>query len=165
MRLINKKINFAFGLLVIIGLLSFSMLNDTVKSYKCMVQLKNYSGPEAYVVVSLINPEGSYEKTLWMMGEDEDWYEYFEKWWVFNEKKQEDIDAVSGESITGGERKVITFNIDENKLNKGYSIRFESAVEEQKYYEKDVETIFSGENINKKIEGKGYIKYIQITSK
>ena len=35
-----------------------------------MLQMVNYTGEKAYIVVSLINPKGQYEKTLYMMGPD-----------------------------------------------------------------------------------------------
>ena len=38
--------------------------------YKCMLQMSNYVGEGAYIVVSLINPKGQYEKTLYVMGDD-----------------------------------------------------------------------------------------------
>ena len=48
--------------------------------YKCMLQMTNYKGLEAYVVVSLIDPQGNYEKTLYMMGPDKQWYNGFKEW-------------------------------------------------------------------------------------
>ena len=33
-------------------------------AYKCMIQMKNYAGEGAYISVSLLNPDGSYAKTL-----------------------------------------------------------------------------------------------------
>ena len=41
-----------------------------VTKYKCMVQMTNYVGEAAYIVVSLVNPTGAYEKTLYVMGPD-----------------------------------------------------------------------------------------------
>ena len=48
-------------------LLSFKANAQTSK-YKCMLQMSNYMGEGAYVVVSLINPKGNYEKTLYVHG-------------------------------------------------------------------------------------------------
>lgn len=163
MNFSKKIIGITVGVIVLLSLLSFSILNK--QNYRCVIQLKNYSGEGAYVVVSLMNPKGEYEKTLWMMGDDEEWYEDLIKWWSFNEKKQEDIDAIAGESILGGERKMISFTINSDKLDKGYKIRFESAVEDQDYHIKDAEVIFSKENLNKKINGSGYIRYVNVVSK
>ena len=50
-------------LLVFFTLSSFN-ISDT-KNYKCLMQMSNYSGEGAYVVVSIINPDGKYEKTIY----------------------------------------------------------------------------------------------------
>ncbi|MBL3658523.1 DUF2271 domain-containing protein [Fulvivirga sediminis] len=130
-------------------------------SYKCMVQLVNYEGEAAYIAVSLINPEGEYEETLHVMGKDERWYPDLTSWWPFFENNKE-IDGTSGASIAGGERRIFVLNIDNDKLDTGYKIRFETSVEEQKYYEQDAEILLTSENVKGKFEGKGYIRYIRM---
>ncbi len=42
--------------------------------YKCMLQLNNYTGEGAYIVVLLINKNDEYEKTLYVLGDDKKWY-------------------------------------------------------------------------------------------
>ena len=51
-----------------------------VTKYKCMVQMTNYVGEAAYIVVSLVNPSGAYEKTLYVMGPDKKWYIHIKEW-------------------------------------------------------------------------------------
>lgn len=131
--------------------------------YKCMVQMTNYDGEGAYIVVSLIDPQGQYEKTLYMMGDDSEWYDSLKSWFSFFHKKKTNIDAITGASITGGDRKTIVLDLDDAKLNQGYSIRFESAVEDQKYYTVDAHIPFSSEGMSSKNEGKGYIRYVKIS--
>jgi len=65
--------------------LSFQANAQTSK-YKCMLQMSNYMGEGAYVVVSLINPKGNYEKTLYVMGEDKKWYKTLKEWHKFYSK-------------------------------------------------------------------------------
>ncbi|HAE69921.1 MAG TPA: DUF2271 domain-containing protein, partial [Sphingobacterium sp.] len=55
-----------------------------------------------------------------------------------------------------------TLDIDESKFNKGYKLRFESAVEEQKYHTADVEIPLTKEAITEKANGKGYIKLVKL---
>lgn len=38
--------------------------------YKVMLQMQNYTGKNAYVIISLINPKGGYDKTLSVLGDD-----------------------------------------------------------------------------------------------
>ena len=67
-------------------LLSFQA-NAQESKYKCMLQMSNYMGEGAYVVVSLINSKGEYEKTLYVMGDDKKWYNTLKEWYKFHSKK------------------------------------------------------------------------------
>ncbi|MFB1027473.1 MAG: DUF2271 domain-containing protein, partial [Flavobacteriaceae bacterium] len=73
--------------------------------------------------------------------------------------------AISGETIKGGERTVAILKIPSEKIDKDYSIRFETAVEDQEYYETDVQFKLTSENLQNKTEGKGFIRYVRIMSK
>jgi hypothetical protein len=124
--------------------------------------MKNYTGEGAYIVISLLNPEGEYEETLYVQGDDDEWYFDITEWWKFQGKKRTDIDAITGATISGGERKVSVISIPDDKLNAGYKLRFETAVEDQEYYKNDVEFDLNLENTKSKIEGKGFIRYIRM---
>jgi hypothetical protein len=52
-------------------------------------------------------------------------------------------------------------NLDKDKINRGYRLRFESAVENQEYHEKDLELRLNKSNLSKKLEGKGYVRYVR----
>lgn len=130
--------------------------------YKCMLQMSNYIGEGAYVVVSLISPDGQYEKTLYVMGDNKRWYDSLKEWHKYQSKKKDDISAITGASVTGGDRSMTTFTIDNSKFNKGYKLRFESSVENQKYHVNDVEVTLSDAGIADKTEGKGYIRYVKL---
>ena len=149
-------------LLVIAFLLVFSQLAFAQAKYKCLLQMNNYNGEGAYVVVSLINPKGQYEKTLYVMGPDKKWYKTIKEWHKAQTKKPEKLSAITGASISGGDRSITTFSIDESKLNKGYKIRFESAVEDQKYHVTDAEIPMTTDSITEKVEGKGYIRFVKL---
>ena len=149
------------GLVIFIST-SFTILNSEESSYKCMVQLKNYIGEGAYVVVSLINPENEYEKTLYVLGEDDEWYFDIDEWWQFQGKVRRDISAITGATISGGERSIFVLNLNNEKIDKGYKIRFETAVEDQEYYIKDLEFDLTAEALKRKFEGKGFIRYVRL---
>ena len=156
----NKIIKLA--LLGIFGLLLMPQANAQQTKYKCMLQLTNYDGLEAYVVVSLIDAKGNYEKTLYVMGPDKQWYNGFKEWYKTFSIKKENLNGITGASIAAGDRSITTFSIDESKLNKGYKLRFESAVEDNNYYVQDVEIALTTEEITKKAEGKGFIRYVKL---
>jgi len=146
---------------VFIFLLSFQSQAQSTK-YKCLLQMNNYMGEGAYIVVSLVNAGSQYEKTLYVMGDDKKWYKSLKEWNKFHTQKNDDISAKTGASVTGGDRSVTTFEIENSKINKGYKLRFESAVEDQKYYVSDLEVPLTTEGLADKTDGKGYIKYVKL---
>lgn len=156
----------AIKILLVLGVLAISSLSFTTvtesTSYKCMIQMINYSGESAYVVISLINPEGEYEKTLYVQGDDEEWYHDISEWWKFYGKKRTKIDAITGATIAGGARSISVIDIEDSKIDAGYSIRFETAVEDQDYYTKDVEFPLTSESVKSKKEGSGFIRYVRL---
>lgn len=145
-----------------IFLISFQTAAQSSK-YKCMLQMSNYMGEGAYVVVSLVNAKGAYEKTLYVMGDDKKWYNSLKEWHKFNSKKPANISAITGASVTGGDRSITTIEIENSKINSGYKLRFESAVEDNKYYTSDVEIPLTTAGIAEKTEGKGYIRYVRLS--
>lgn len=144
-----------------LGLMSFSTFTESSK-YKCMIQMTNYTGEGAYIVISLLNSEGEYVETLNVIGDDDEWYNTVTSWWDFYGKRRPDIDAITGATVSGGERTINVIEIDDDKIDKGYKLRFESAVEDQEYYEKDVEIELTSENVKSKVEGEGFIRYIRM---
>lgn len=161
MKYVLKTIGIALLMLIVFSFYSFQTKAPATK-YKCMIQMSNYTGEGAYVVISLINKEGKYEKTLYVQGNDKEWFHTIPEWWKFYGKKRANIDAISGATISGGERTVSVIEIEDSKINSGYKIRFETAVEEQKYYTSDVEFELTSENVKDKKEGTGFIRYVRM---
>ncbi|MGY5355130.1 DUF2271 domain-containing protein [Wenyingzhuangia sp. IMCC45467] len=152
-------------LVACLSLMAFTTLKTTeaTQKYKCMVQLKNYQGEGAYVIVSLVDKNGKYLKTLQVLGDDTKWYADITSWWSFFEPKEKttNIDAITGATIAGGERAVFVIEVNQNDINKGNKIRFETSVEQQEYHIKDLEIALDSE-MQKKYEGTGYIRYVRI---
>ena len=149
------------SLIALICLSSFKASSQTSK-YKCMLQMSNYMGEGAYIVVSLVNAKGEYDKTLYVMGDNKKWYKTLKEWHKFYSKKPTDISTKTGASVTGGDRSITTLEIEDAKINKGYTLRFETAVEDNKYYTTDLEIPLTTEGIAAKTEGKGYIRYVRL---
>lgn len=97
------------------------------------------------------------------MGDDKKWYKTLKEWHKFYSKKPTNISATTGASVTGGDRSMTTLEIEDSKINKGYKLRFETAVEDQKYNVTDIEVPLSTEGIADKTEGKGYIRYVRLS--
>jgi len=155
---------FKISLLILsIAFLKPNQANAQVAKYKCMIQMTNYMGEGAYIVISLIDDKGQYEKTLYVLGADKKWYNSLKEWHKFNAKKPSNISAITGASLTGGDRGVSIIDIDKTKINKGYKLRFESAVEDQKYNVKDLEIPLTTEALAAKTDGTGYIRYVRFS--
>ncbi len=146
----------------LVGVLILGFTKLEQKPIKCLIQMKNYSGEGAYVVISLLNPKGEYEETLYVHGKDSEWYREISEWWKFYGKYRPNLDAISGETITGGERMQSVFYIPMNKIDKGYSIRFETSVEDIDYFKADVQFLLTTESIKSKKDGNGFIRYIRM---
>ncbi len=151
-------------LLALVMVLTLMSYNRPVEktAVKCMIQMVNYTGEGAYVVISLINPDGQYEETLYVQGDDPEWYSDITHWWKFYGKRRPDIDAITGETIAGGERTISVFKVPTEKIDSGYQIRFETAVEDQEYHKVDVEFELTSESIQSKVEGQGWIRYVRM---
>ena len=156
-----KKIVATVLVLPFLLMLFSYVANQNSMNYKCLIQMKNYSGEGAYIVISIINPEGDYEKTVYVQGDDPEWYYEITSWWKFYGKKRNNIDAISGETLSGGERSMNVLSLEKSKFDIGYKLRFESAVESDNYFEKDIEFEITKSNFENKHTGKGFIRYIR----
>ncbi len=130
--------------------------------YKCMIQMNSYLGEGAYIVVSLVKGD-TYEKTLYVLGPDKKWYPDWKEWHKAYKKKPTNISAITGASVAGGDRSVVTLELDKAKINAGYKLRFESAVEDKPYHVKDVEIPLTTEALAAKTDGTGYIRYVRFS--
>ena len=63
-----KKICFAL-------LVFFALHTNAQDKYKCMVQMTNYNGEAAYMVVCFIDPQGKYKKTIYVLGDNGKYYD------------------------------------------------------------------------------------------
>jgi hypothetical protein len=161
----QKLLTFTLILFTFLTLPSFSKAQGAGSTkYKCLVQMTNYMGEGAYVAVSLINSKGAYETTLYVMGSDKKWYHDLKEWHKFYSKKPSNISAITGASVAGGDRSVTVLEIENSKINTGYKLRFETAVEDKEYHQKDIEVPLSTEGLAAKTEGTGYIRYVRLSS-
>ena len=159
----KNKLFFYFLGICLITIFGFKVSNGEPKVYKYMIQMSNYTGEGAYVIVSLLDKENTYIETLYVQGDDDEWYSEITDWWQFQGKVRKDIDAVTGATVGAGQRAVNSIKIPSDLFGKGYKVRFETAVEDKAYFKDDIEIeLTSVANIKGKIEGKGYIRYVRM---
>ncbi|SFU74125.1 Predicted protein [Pustulibacterium marinum] len=156
------KLNIAISIFVSLVCLSFTSepFQEKELTVKCLVQTKKYAGEGAYIAISLVDEAGNYQKTLYVIGDEERWYDSLVNWYT-SIGKDSDVDAISGATITPGDRSVIAFKIAQTYVDKGYSIQVESAVEHNKYYENELRIPLTTENLNGSHEGTGYLRYVR----
>jgi hypothetical protein len=153
-----------FCLLALTFIISAKSFAQQTSKYKCMIQMTNYMGEGAYVVISLIDSKGNYDKTLYVLGSDKKWYKTLKEWHQFYIKKPANISAITGASVTGGDRSVNVIEIETAKINAGYKLRFESAVEDKNYNVKDLEIPLTTEALSAKNDGTSYIRYVRFSA-
>lgn len=155
----------SFKLLLSFVFILFSAVNIFAQTskYKCLIQMDSYKGEAAYVVISLINPQGAYDKTLYVLGSDKQWYNTLKEWHKYQKKTKAKISAITGASIAGGDRAVQVIELEDAKINQGYKLRFESAVEEQKYHVADVEIPLTTEGLAERATGSGYVRFVKLS--
>lgn len=157
------NIVFKYAAVALFAILCSNSVIAQTSKFKCMLQMNSYEGEAAYVIISLINPKGEYEKTLSVLGPDKQWYNTLKEWYKFQNKSKEKLSAITGASVGGGDRAVRTIAIDDAKLNKGYKLRFETAVEEQKYHLQDIEIPLTTAGLAERATGKGYIRFVKLS--
>ncbi|MEL6559887.1 MAG: DUF2271 domain-containing protein [Bacteroidota bacterium] len=158
---VKSMIKLTFSLTIFTLLFSFNTKPETAR-YKCLIQMTNYAGPKAYLVISLVNEKGEYIRTLDVNGNDEEWYEDLKEWWAYESNSDEEIDGITGASVGNGERKITVIELSQDKLDSGHKIRFETAVEDQDYFVSDIEIPLTTEEMESKYPGIGYIRYVRI---
>lgn len=126
-----------------------------------LVQLNEYDGDEAYFALYLVNPEGKYERTLWLSGPEKIWWPQTARWWGYFSRNPEEVDAITGASTPSAGRAVIRVALDPAWIDAGYSLRVETSVDQQENYQQDAEVALTHENERVKTPGTGYVRYIR----
>ena len=129
---------------------------------RCMIQMVNYEGEGAYVVVGLVNAQGEYLDTLYVLGDDDEWYYELEEWWRFFGRSKDSIDGITGPTLGGGERTILQLKIQEDWLDRDYGLRFETGVENEGYFPEEVVIPLTSDLHNGKHPGEGFIRYVRL---
>ncbi|MCT4561298.1 MAG: DUF2271 domain-containing protein [Crocinitomicaceae bacterium] len=133
-----------------------------MNKFKCLIQMTNYPGEGAYLVVSVVNEKNEYLETIKVFGTESKWYADLKNWFPFYEKNKAVIDGRTGATLSGGERSIFTFSVNAAYFNGKNKLRFESSVEDQKYHINDLLLPLNKKSLVGKHEGTGYVRYIQV---
>jgi hypothetical protein len=126
-----------------------------------LVQLNEYIGPEAYFSLYLVNPEGKYDRTLWLSGPERIWWPDTKRWFGYFSRNPADVDAITGASTPAGARAVMRIDLDPELVDAGYRLRVETSVENADNVQVDAEVDLTSDNQRIKMPGTGYVRYIR----
>lgn len=157
-----KKSTLRTVLLFGVLLLGTAIVQPQKNKFKCLIQMTNYPGEGAFVIVSVLNEKNEYVETVKIFGKESEWYPDLNKWWAFHEKSNEPLDGITAATMAGGERSIFTFAIDEKYFNGKNKLRFESSVEDQKYHVNDILLTINKDKFLGRHTGSGYVRYIQL---
>jgi hypothetical protein len=136
-----------------------------------MIEMKDYNGEGAYINISIVNNE-NYLKTIYVLGNDKAWFSEMKSFWKYirinklylDEDFYPLIDGITGATISGSQKRVIVLTLPKLLINKNYSLRFETAIEDVGYFENDVNFILDKEGLERSYEGQGFIKNLKFIS-
>jgi hypothetical protein len=133
----------------------------TAEEATFLVQLNDYEGEGAYFSLYLIDPSDRYVRTLWVSGDDAEWYEDMPRWWKYVGRAPQELDAITGASTAAGDRAVVRVELESEILDAGYSVRVETGVEDLENHPVDVQAPLETAQQGERIEGTGYVRYLR----
>uniref|UniRef100_A0A2A4Z3Y7 Flagellin biosynthesis protein FlgD n=1 Tax=OCS116 cluster bacterium TaxID=2030921 RepID=A0A2A4Z3Y7_9PROT len=150
----------AVSALLATGMVEASLATANAKTVPILVQLDNYTGEKAYFAAYLVDEKGRYQKTLWVSGNELKYFPDLPRWWKYQTRQPQELDAITGASTASGDRNIIKVEIEDEFIDAGYKLRIETAVEDHDHYPLDVEVELSTANSKQKIAGTGYVRTV-----
>lgn len=162
MKYLNIKMNksLAISALLATGMVVLPVASAAAKTVPILVQFDNYTGEKAYFAAYLVNAKGRYQRTLWVSGDEVKYFPDLPRWWKYQTRSPQELDAITGASTASGDRNIIKIEIEDEFIDAGYKLRIETAVEDQNHYPLDVEVELSTANSKQKIPGTGYVRTV-----
>lgn len=121
-------------------------------------QLADYRGNGAYLAIYLTDSKGAYKGTLWIAGQDSEYYKHLRGWARGSRMDRAEYDGLTGASITSGRTLKMTLNLDDSLIDSGHQVRVDTAVEDRRDNRADVVTPLTSEGAGKPVSGRGYVK-------
>lgn len=132
------------------------------KSLSISVALNPYRGNAAYAAAYIVDPKGHYVTTVYAAGSRLKYLAHLQRWYRMVSRSGKGIDGSTGASIgsAGGFRTAVS--IPDKMINAGYTLRIETAVENQRYYANDASIKLDSMNKGKSVSGEGYVKSLSV---
>ena len=126
-------------------------------------QIATYRGPNAFLAIYLTKPDGSYDTTLWVAGQNQRYYRHLRNWVRGISSAGGNIDCISGASVGAGQTLTIHASVADAMIDAGYQIHVDSAVENGGEYPNDVVMPLAQANSGHAAVGTGYVQSLTVT--
>jgi len=128
----------------------------TARPVEVTAELKNYRGPNAYIGVYLVGPDGQFHSSLAVAGHKQKYQQHL-RGWFRGVSRTGSADVISGASVGGGRTLKITADIADALIDAGYSIQVDTAVEDYGDFRADAIAPLSP-NANAELSNRGVVQ-------
>ena len=125
------------------------------------VDMRSYSGPNAYLAVYLVDSAGNYNSTLWVAGTHTKYLGHLRGWARGFSSSGGSLDGVSGASIGGGRTLTLTSTLSDALIDAGYKVVVDTSVEHGGDYTADVSAELSSSGAS--ASGTGYVNRLIVS--
>lgn len=124
-------------------------------------RLKNYGGDGAYVALYITDANGRYHETLWVAGEDTEYYKHLRGWARGSRRQRSEYDGLTGASVGSGRTLTVTTDIADALIDAGYEVRVDTAVEDMRDNRADASAPLTTEGAGTPVTGRGYVQSLR----
>lgn len=125
------------------------------------VDMKSYSGPNAYLAVYLVDGAGNYDSTLWVAGTHYKYLRHLRGWARGFSNAGDSLDGVSGASVGGGRTLKVSANLADALIDSGYKVVVDTSVEHWGDYTADASAdLASGGSTS---TGSGFVNRLSVS--
>lgn len=100
--------------------------------------VKSYTGPGAYVVVYITQPNNQLHSTIWLNSKEEKYLPALLGWHRHALRQGVRVDGFSGASLGAGKSVKFSVNIPDSLIDTGFKIQVDAAAEDQGMAAKDI---------------------------
>jgi len=133
------------------------------KDLTIAAQIATYRGPNAFLAIYLAKPDGGYDSTLWVAGQNQRYYRHLRNWVRGISAVGGTIDGISGASVGTGQTLSVHASVADAMIDAGYQIHVDSAVENGGEYPNDVVMPLARANSGVAATGTGYVQSLTVT--
>ncbi|WP_119307405.1 DUF2271 domain-containing protein [Cohaesibacter haloalkalitolerans] len=120
--------------------------------------MKNYGGPEAYMVMYVTDASGAYQGSLWMSGGRAKYYRDLRDWARATGANPAEVDGITGASVGSGRTLKVTLDLSDALFNAGYQLHIDTAVENMGSAPSEVVVPLDSGNTGKAVSGRRFVQ-------